>query len=284
MSKTLAIVLNHNLPEYTTWVYYWLNKFADDSVQVIVMDNGSKPELVSKYAQVKLPKNIFWGGALNVGFRMVLENPDYDSLLFLNNDIEFTPDIFISTLRRAMFDHDLAVVTPCIAGKQQPWRQMQNWGSSLPREVRWIDMQAPLIHRKLIEAIGQFPEALQIGWGQELICYEVCRDRGWKIAVLDHLSMIHYGKQTLMQSKLYAMENEDQREEPVPWEEFKAGALRSRDEWFAMNPLKYEPLEDHVQWGLNYTFSNNPETSSSDKQPEADQPVKSFWGRLFGSR
>jgi hypothetical protein len=133
---------------------------------------------------------------------------------------------------------------------------MQNWGSTLPREVRWIDNQAPLIHRKLIEAIGQFPEALQIGWGQELICYEVCRDHHWKIAVLDHLSIIHYGKQTLMQSKLYAMEDEDNRTEPVPWEEFKAEAIRTRDSWFAAHPLRYESLEDHVQWGLNYSFAN----------------------------
>jgi hypothetical protein len=76
------------------------------------------------------------------------------------------------------------------------------------------------------------------------------------------------------------MENEDQREEPVPWEEFKAEAIKSRDQWFAINPLKYESLEDHVQWGLNYTFSNNPQIPAVKVTQEV-QKRKTLWNRLF---
>jgi hypothetical protein len=259
MSKTLALILNHNLPDYTNWLYHWLKKFEDDSVDVMVMDNGSKPELVPAYTQIRLKKNIFWGGALNEGFRIVLQEPEYDSLLFLNNDIELTPEIFVKLLRHEMFSNDLAIVSPCISGKPLPWKQMQNWGGKSPRIVRWIDNPAPLFHRKIIEAIGQFPVELQIGWGQELICYEVCRDHRWKTAVLDNLSILHYGKQTLVQNKLFSPGNQSPEdahsaEKVISWDEYKTEAMRTRNAYFEAHPLKYESFEDHVEWALNYTY------------------------------
>jgi hypothetical protein len=282
MTKTLTIVLNHNLPDYTNWVYYSLKKFMNDSMDLMVMDNGSKPDLIPKYAQIRLKKNIYWGGALNVAFQMVLDNPGYDSLLFLNNDIEFTPDIFFDQLRTSLFKYDLAIATPCIAGKPQPWRQMQNWGHQEPRIVNWIDNQAPMIHRKLIEAIGQFPEALQIGWGQELICSEVCRDRNWKIAVLDYLSIIHYGKQTLLQNKLFVEdENEQQTDQAVSWEAYKAGAMKTRDDYFRANPLKYETIAEQMEYGLKYTC--DPVQPTAEQTPSDVKPAsRNFWNNLFG--
>ena len=254
MTKTLALILNHNLPEYTNWLYYSLKKIQDDSFDLLVMDNGSKADLIPKYAQIRLKKNVFWGGALNEAFKLVLQDSKYDSLLFLNNDIDLTPEIFVKLLRHEMFTNDLAIVSPCIAGKATPWRQMQNWGSKMPRIVRWLDNPAPLFHRKIIEAIGQFPEELQIGWGQELICYEVCKDHNWATAVLDNLAIIHYGKQTLLQNKLFSSDDDSAAETPIPWEEYKAKAMRTRDAYFENHPLRYEPFENHLAWALNYTF------------------------------
>lgn len=272
MSKTLTIVLNHNLPDYTNWVYYSLKKFLNENMDLIIMDNGSRPELVPKMATVRLKKNIYWGGALNVAFKMVLENRDYDSLLFLNNDIDFTADIFVSFMRDAMFRYDLALASPCISGRPQPWRQMQNWGSAEPRIVNWIDLQSPIFHRKLIEAIGQFPEELQIGWGQELICSDVCRDHDWKTAVFDNLSIVHFGKQTLLQNKLYiTSEDEQQSDETVPWEEFKALAMKTRDAWFEAHPLKHDSIAQQIDYGHKYTWT------------PVNKPA-SFLSRLLGRR
>jgi GT2 family glycosyltransferase len=259
MTKTLAIILNHNLPEYTNWLYYSLKKFQDESFDLMVMDNGSKPELTPKYAQIRLEKNLFWGGALNEAFSMVLNNKDYDSLLFLNNDLELTPDIFVKALRRELFGNDYAIVSPCITGKPQPWRQMMNWGSRRPRAVKWIDNQAPMFHRKIIEAIGQFPPELYIGWGQDMLCYDYCCDHGWKIAVCDNLSILHYGKQTMLQNQLYSLEKnsgpDGAQNSAVSWEAYKAEAIRTRDAYFAAHPLKYETFNELVQYGLDYQFS-----------------------------
>jgi GT2 family glycosyltransferase len=258
MTKTLAIILNHNLPEYTNLLYYSLSKFRDETFDLKVMDNGSRPELVPKYAHIKFKKNLFWGGALNEAFKLVLQNKSYDSLLFLNNDIELTPNIFISSLRRELFSNDFAIVSPCIAGRPQPWRQMQNWGSRKPRVVKWIDNQAPLFHRKIIEAIRQFPEELYIGWGQDMMCYDFCRDNNWKIAVCDYICILHYGKQTLYQNQLYSLEkdkNAGEDQTAVSWEAYKEEAMKTRDAYFATHPLKYESFDRLVEYGLNYQFT-----------------------------
>jgi len=260
MAKTLAVILNHNLPEYTNWLYYSLKKFKDDSYDLLVMDNGSRPELIPKYTHIKFEKNLFWGGALNEAFKLVLDDLKYDSLLFLNNDLELTPHIFVNSLRRALFDNDFAIVSPCIAGKPQPWRQMMNWGSQKPRVMKWIDNQSPLFHRKIIEAIGQFPQELYIGWGQDMFCNDVCRDHNWKIAVCDHITVLHYGKQTLLKDQLFSLEKENdppqQSSQAVPWEAYKAEAIKTRDAYFDEHPLRYESFDDLLKYGLDYQYTN----------------------------
>jgi len=259
MLKTLVIVLNHNLPDLTNWLYYSLKKFQDNTHDIMVMDNGSKPHLVPPYSQIRLKENVFWGGALNEAFRLVIGNPDYDSLLFLNNDIEVTPEIFVKSLRNELFKNDFAIVSPCIAGKPMPWRQMQNWGSTTPRVVNWIDNTAVMFHRKIIETIREFPAELYIGWGQEMICYDVCIEKHWKTAVCDHIAILHYGKQTLLQNQLFAKEGSQDNsvtgeDKNISWDEFKTLAMKTRDDYFENHPLKYVSFGDHVQYGINYTF------------------------------
>lgn len=265
MSKTLVIILNHNLPDLTNWLYYSLKKFQDSTHDIMVMDNGSKPNLIPPYTQIRLKHNVYWGGALNEAFLMVIRNPDYDSLMFLNNDIEVTPEIFVKSLRNELFRNDFAIVSPCIAGKPLPWRQMQNWGSSTPRVVNWIDNPAVLFHRKIIETIREFPPELYIGWGQEMICYDVCTEKNWKTAVCDHITILHYGKQTLLQNQLFS--TNETHDDPlaggaknISWDEFKIMAMKTRDDYFEKHPLKHVSFEDHVKYGINYTYQpDNPE-------------------------
>jgi hypothetical protein len=272
MPKTLVIILNHNLPELTNWLYYSLKKFQDETHDILVMDNGSKPDLIPSYTQIRLKKNYFWGGALNEAFKLVLENREYDSMMFLNNDIELTPEIFVRSMREAMFANDFAIVSPCIAGKPLPWRQMQNWGSRIPRIVQWIDNPAPLFHRKIIEAIRQFPEELYIGWGQEMICYDTCVEHGWKTAVCDHIAILHQGKQTLLQNKLYGDlaspdKNHRSGEQSVSWEDFKAEAIKTRDAYFEKNPLKNVVFKEFNDYGIHYTYRPGENPVTKQKSP-----------------
>lgn len=257
MSKTLAIILNHNLPELTDALFSELAANKDASYDLEVMDNGSKPQYVSSNTSIAFERNLFWGGALNEAFKLVLRNPVYDSLLFLNNDLEVNGKVFVKCLREALFGEGYAIVSPCIAGKAAPWPQMQNWGSAGTRRVKWIDNQAPLFHRKLIEAIGQFDPALYFGWGQELICYDVCCDRNWSIGVCDHLSVIHYKKQTFERGRLFSLDTHqpasEQCEQPISHEAYQATFRESYFRYFEKHPLRHGSFQSLFDYGARYT-------------------------------
>lgn len=258
MGKTLTIILNHNLPEFTDPLFKELNRHKTDEYDLEVVDNGSQEKYISKYTTIRYDTNLFWGGALNKAFEMVLHNSQYDSLLFLNNDLEVNGKIFIRSLRHELFRQKFAIVSPCIAGKAAPWPQMQNWGSKGTRVVKWIDNQAPLFHRKFIEAVGQFDEALNFGWGQELLSHDICRANKWKIGVCDHISIVHFKKQTFNKGRLFSLENQagDPGHESVSHEDYKKKFRSSWLEYFRKNPLKYESFEQLTYYGRTYTFDS----------------------------
>lgn len=253
MGRTLAIILNHNLPELTDSLYASLNRQENDEFDLFIMDNGSRNDLQSTSTSIFLEKNIFWGGALNEAFKIVLDNQQYDSLLFMNNDIEVNGNVFIGALRKELFQNDLAIVTPCIAGKPNPWKQMQNWGSNKIRKVKWIDNQAPLFHRKLIEEIVQFDDSLIFGWGQELICHEVCNKNNWHIGVCDFITMIHYGQQTFHTNRLFSLDLDEtdtkDSKKALKYEEFAEKAKTAWIQYFKNDEEKFNSL---VQYGNTY--------------------------------
>ncbi len=256
MKKTIVIILNHNLPELTDNLFESLDKYQGDEYDLVVMDNGSNKDLKSKYTTIHLKKNYFWGGALNVAYKYLLERPVYDSLLFLNNDIELNSEIFVKTLRKELFNNNLAIVSPCISGKPNPWKQMQNWGCKSTRVVKWIDNQAPLFHRKIIESIKQFDETLIYGWGQELVCYEVCKKYNWNIGVCDFLSIVHYGQQTFQQKRLFSLNTvpgqnikSNPYKKEIDYQSFAESARSSWIDYFKDDEDKFIKL---VQYGSNY--------------------------------
>lgn len=269
MNKTLVIILNHNLPEFTDDLYEELEKYKDDRYDLIVMDNGSRDEFISSNTTIFFKHNLFWGGALNEAFKIVLHNPEYDSLLFLNNDIEVNGEIFVKSLRKEMFNNNFAILSPCIAGKAMPWKQMQNWGSTNTREVKWIDNQAPLFHWKIIEAIGQFDEKLYHGWGQELICFDICQENCWKIGVCDHISIVHFKKQTFQKNRLFSLEKEkeasnDYSQKPVSHKEYQEVFRASYFKYFKEHPPKNDTFDNLITFGKNYSF--NPVSKPKSKR------------------
>ena len=283
MKKTLAIILNHNLPEYTNWLYNSLKDYQGELYDLVVMDNGSRPELVSSYAHIRLEKNLYWGGALNEAFKMVLNNPDYDSLLFLNNDIEVTSEIFVGALRNELFGNDYAIVAPCIAGRAAPWKQMQNWTSKETRTVKWIDNQAPLFHRKIIEAIGQFDPELYYGWGQELVCFDVCQEMGWKIGVCDHISILHVGMQTLQQKRLFKSGGSEEAMKSISLTDSHATAMLEYRTYFANHPLKFGNFEELRSYGEQYTFPG-PNPIQHQKKPSSMPGFLQWLGNRFNTK
>jgi hypothetical protein len=91
--------------------------------------------------------------------------------------------------------------------EQCHWKQMWNWGKGL-REVRWIDFQAPLFRRDILEKIQQFPEELIYGWGTDFFGGCVAETNGLKIVVSDNNTITHMNSLTFKENKVNIGVNE----------------------------------------------------------------------------
>lgn len=202
--KTLVLILNHNLPEYTNFLYYELKRHQTDSHDILVFDNASTPEGQPDVVHLQTEENCYFGGAMNLAFDFMLESEEYDSLLFLSNDIILHGYNFVETLRKEMFENDYTILSPSVLQvRLEPdmWKQMHNYGTQNVRQVPWVDFMSPLIHRRLIEEVKQFDLSMMYGWGLDIYSGIVCEEKDWKIGVVDYLSLVHLVAKTTKEGK-----------------------------------------------------------------------------------
>ena len=204
MTKTAAIILNHNMPDYTDMLYNSLKPYERKDYDLLVLDNGSKPEGISKYTSLRLDSNIYFGGGLNASLDFIKKSPQYDSLLFLSNDLTIHSYNFVRTLREEMFEfrfpadkdgfiavgrnvNDVPfydIVAPSFynveAEQQCHWKVMHSRCSKEIRRVDYVDFQCPLISRRLVEAVGVIDHDLVMGWGPDWLFALTAKKLGYK--------------------------------------------------------------------------------------------------------
>ncbi len=204
--KTLTVILHHNTTKYTDDLYELLAPDQKEgNYDLVVVDNGSDPDKGSQYTTYKLEDNVFFGGGLNAAMELVLENTEYDSLLFLNNDLIVGKN-FVKSLRFIGRPDCYDVVSPCIIQPektQNHWSQMLPWGYWV-RSVKWVDLQAPWISRRLIEHLNGIKTSENIidpllirGWGIDVYLGIICEINGWKTGVCDQIPAVHLGSMTM---------------------------------------------------------------------------------------
>jgi len=200
--KTLAVIYNHNLPSITDSLWESLYPYCKDDYDMMLIDNGSTPEGKSRHTTHETGQNTYFGGALNIAMQFFLDS-DYDSLLSLNNDLILQGPNFVKTLRDEMFKGDYKIVSPSVlqVNNQCKWKYMHCWNSKGTRDVKWVDFQAPLLHRDLVEKINQFPDELMYGWGQDVLSGVICEQENWKVGVVDKCPLIHHSAQTYKAGK-----------------------------------------------------------------------------------
>jgi len=199
----LIATLNHNLP---TWTDNLVNQLRRDTYfekcELMVLDNGSSEPLAQSTTH-RLDENIFFGGGFNVVLDYFLQT-DHEYLYFLNNDLVFHGPAFLSTSIREALESDASVYSPSVINAsidQCHWKQMWNWGQGL-RNVRWIDFQAPLIRRDILEKIKQFPNELIYGWGLDFYAGCIADQYGMKTIVSDNNTIAHMNSLTFKENKI----------------------------------------------------------------------------------
>jgi GT2 family glycosyltransferase len=168
----------------------------------MVVDNGSTNTL-AKNTTHRLDRNVYFGGGFNVVLEYFLST-NHEYLYFLNNDLIFHGNSFLTTSLKESKEFGAAVYSPSIINAsidQCHWKQMWNWGKGL-RNVKWIDFQCPLIHRSVLEKIQQFPEELLFGWGLDLYTGCITEKFGFKTVVSDNNTIAHMNSLTFKENKI----------------------------------------------------------------------------------
>lgn len=199
----LISTLNHNLPDLTDNLVNQLKRDPFfEKCELVVVDNGSK-EILAKSTTHRLEENIFFGGGFNVVLDYFLTT-DHEYLYFLNNDLIFHGPSFLTTSYNEAKQSNATVYSPSVINasiEQCHWKQMWNWGKGL-RNVDWVDFQCPLIHRRVLEEIKQYPNELIYGWGLDFYTGCITKQNNWNTIVSDTNTICHLNSQTFKQNKI----------------------------------------------------------------------------------
>jgi hypothetical protein len=221
LPKTLYVILNHNAGSVSSIYYEELKYYQEqDNFDLLLIDNGSKFSERSIHTTHSFKKNVYFNGAIQWAFKHMLDHPEYEYLVFSNNDIFLHGYRFVENMVTIAEDNDFAMVSPSnIEGNagQNFWPIMHCWYKKEPRVVPWIDFVCPFIHRRLVEEIQQFPTWWRSpSYGFDDYCSIICDRKGWKVGVSDLITIFHIGQYTYREGfgeragdglDLYTMQN-----------------------------------------------------------------------------
>jgi GT2 family glycosyltransferase len=200
----LLATLNHNLPDWTDNLVTQLKRDPlFEQCELMVLDNGSSEQL-AKSTTHRLDENIFFGGGINVVIDYFLQETKHEYLYFLNNDLVFHGPAFLTTSLREAVESNASVYSPSVINAsvdQCNWKQMWNWGNGL-RKVRWIDFQAPLLRRDILEKIKRYPDELIYGWGVDFYSGCIAEANNLKTIVSDNNTITHMNSLTFKENKI----------------------------------------------------------------------------------
>ena len=181
-------------------LYESLKPYERTDYDLFVIDNGSSKEGKSKHTSLELEENVYFGGGFNAAMQYTLENKEYDSMMFLNNDLTVHPYNFVKALREEMLS-GYDIVSPSfynVEAKQQCfWKTMHSYCDGSIREVPFIDFQCPLISRRLLEEIKEIHQSLIMGWGIDFMFALTAKDKRWKLGVVDRCCVLHHNSLTV---------------------------------------------------------------------------------------
>ena len=181
-------------------LYESLKPYERTDYDLFVIDNGSSKEGKSKHTSLELEENVYFGGGFNAAMQYTLDNKEYDSMMFLNNDLTVHPYNFVKALREEMLS-GYDIVSPSfynVEAKQQCfWKTMHSYCDGSIREVPFIDFQCPLISRRLLEEIKEIHQSLIMGWGIDFMFALTAKDKRWKLGVVDRCCVLHHNSLTV---------------------------------------------------------------------------------------
>lgn len=190
--KIAKLILNFNTPELT-------HNLAISVLSAIVIDNGSTiPIPVAKvpYSVIRFEDNLGFTRNWNRAIRYILDQwpGKFDAFWLMNSDIVIEQDS-IARIESLIESNNYPMLSACF----NCWiEQCQNQHSPGVRQVKCIELTAPVILSSVFETIGFFDERFILGYGVDLdFCYRM-QKAGLKMYVDDLSGFHHIGHQTII--------------------------------------------------------------------------------------
>jgi len=189
--KIAKLILNFNTPELT-------HNLAMSVPGAIVIDNGSTiPIPVAKvpYSVIRFEDNLGFTRNWNRAIRYIMDQwpGKFDAFWLMNSDIVIDQDS-IARIESLTESGNY----PMLSAGFNCWiEQCKNHHLQGVREVKCIELTAPVIRSSVFETIGFFDERFILGYGVDLdFCYRMQKE-GMKMYVDDHSKFHHIGHQTI---------------------------------------------------------------------------------------
>lgn len=195
--KTVFFVLSYNNTVMTDRLVENLHRVIDGEFSLVVLDNGSDEDKVSKYTTHKIEKNVRMTGGFNEGIKIISkEHSDYDNIWFFTNDCFFVENGVCPLKSSEKFLKKypkLGILHPSESSDVKVIYDVHHdpkiKGVKLVTEY---DIVCPIFTREAIESIGgEFNPRLYQGWGLDHESSFLVRKAGLDVGINHEIIVGH---------------------------------------------------------------------------------------------
>lgn len=214
--RVCAVLLNWNRAEDTLTCLESLQREANSSLAVLVIDNGSDDDSASRLRRalpasdfIALPENLGFAAGCNLGIKRALaERADY--VWLLNNDARVLPGCLQALLQSAEDDPQLGAVG-CVLYSGKRAGVIEAWGGGRiypvfggTKHLRGPDTRQPdylvgaslFLRCRALSQVGLLDERFFLYWEDTDLCQRLIA-AGWGLATAVDARVVHAGSASL---------------------------------------------------------------------------------------
>ncbi|WP_337287524.1 glycosyltransferase family 2 protein [Candidatus Methylomirabilis sp.] len=217
--RVAILILNWNGIRDTLETLESIQRLQYSNFEVVLVDNGStdgsREAIATAFPTVRLitpPANLGVAGGRNLGLEAILQQPDVDYVLFLDNDVTAEPSLLDKLVAATEKDSTLGIVGPIVYYHSDPQRIWSAGSHFIFREVisrlRLKDRLVAheftegiehvdalpgccmLVKRRVFETIGRFNPHYFMVCNDSEFCYRAAK-AGFRRVVVTQASLWH---------------------------------------------------------------------------------------------
>jgi hypothetical protein len=159
--RVAILILNWNGIRDTLETLESVQRLQYDNFEVVLVDNGStdgsREAIATAFPAVRLiasPTNLGVAGGRNLGIEAILQQPDVDYVLFLDNDVTVEPSLLDKLVAAAKRDATLGIVGPIVYYHSDPQRIWSAGSRFIFREtICRLRLKNHLVTQELTEGV-----------------------------------------------------------------------------------------------------------------------------------